>query len=120
MELPKEINFKFLYAILKKLKTTNFFQNRISVVFKKGQVIGHTESIKDKIFFIKKGSVQIYTTTPGGKRKILGVYNEGAVFDNSGSGNQFIYGTAAALMDSELLCISREFLIEIMNNTPLI
>lgn len=113
-------NFELVKALFKKIKSDKDFQEEKSIVFRKGQTLNFPESSDKEIYFVKKGSVKVSSTDAGnGSKRILGVFNPGSMIGNFELKNLLIYGTATALMDCELLSISKEVLTEIMNSNLL-
>ena len=106
IQLFKELNDLQLQAICEKIKVENF--SATSMVFKEN-------NIRQKLFLIYDGEVELFKRTPYGGEKRLSVFSkydflgEGALMDDSPHST-----SARATVDSVILTLSRDSFKELM------
>jgi CRP-like cAMP-binding protein len=87
-----------------------FLKNsKASIIFKKGQVLFHEETLPMGVFFVKKGRIKKTRASFGGKKSIIGVMNAGSFLGYQELLNEEPYlSTATAMEDTEIYFLSKE------------
>ena len=109
-----DINFKFFKYFFNKEKLNANEAIKNGVIIKKGEKIIVSEVPGQELIFVKKGKIEIFTSTHPGQKNIVGIINSGSILEKVTSGGLTICSVAITLMDSELVYVTKEMLSEIL------
>lgn len=86
-----------------------------------GRVFYGPDERGEVLFLLKKGRVQIYRLSPEGKKLIVAVLDEGAIFGEMSLVGQGMHNTFAEAIDDCILCVmSRTDVERIIQRNPLV
>jgi CRP-like cAMP-binding protein len=86
-----------------------------------GRVFYGPDERGEVLFLLKKGRVQLYRLSPDGKKLIVAVLDEGAIFGEMSLVGQGMHNTFAEAIDDCILCVmSRTDVERIIQRNPLV
>jgi len=92
-----------------------------SVNYTKGQILYSPGETREVLFFLKKGSVQLYHLSPDGKKLVITVLGPNSFFGEMSLVGQRMYDTFAEVEEDSVLCVmTREDTMRLLSMKPAI
>lgn len=91
------------------------------ITCQRGQILYSPEEIKEVLFFLKKGEVQLYRLSPNGKKLVMATLGPNTFFGEMALVGRRMYDTFAEADENSTLCImTREDMVHLLSIKPVI
>lgn len=108
----KEMNFKFLNFFSSKSNKVCTVPPKKILLLKKGNKLIADSLNLEEVLFVKKGKIELSSISESGIKKVIGIFNKGALLENVSASGLVICSVAITLMDSEVILLTKEMLLE--------
>ncbi len=88
---------------------------------KKGEILYLPDEVKEVLFFLKEGTVQLYRLSPEGKKLVITTLGPNTFFGEMALVGQRMYHTFAEVQEDSTLCLmAREDVVRLLLTKPVI
>jgi len=86
--------------------------------FKRKKIVFLEDTASHTVYIIKSGSVKTYKSLPDGREQIINVLSQGDMLGFDSLYDDHYSCTAEVIQDSELCCIRKQDLVELLKHNP--